>query len=71
MVTENLGSAKRLRSTAAERASMTSNTRGTMARPVLLRTTGVRSKKMRCPASAYGAGPSRGTGTGKMRRPRD
>ncbi|CAH0327425.1 hypothetical protein SRABI128_06092 [Microbacterium sp. Bi128] len=69
MVTENLGSAKRLRSTVAERASMMSNTRGTIARPALLRTTGVRSKNMRCPASAYGAGPSRGTGTGKCAAP--
>ena len=69
VVTENRGSAKRLRSTAAERASMTSNTRGTIARPVWLRTTGVRSKKMRWPASAYGAGPSRGTGTGKCAAP--
>ena len=51
-------------------ASMTSNTRGTMARPVALRSTGVRSKKMRWPASAYGRGPVTGLRHGEMRRPR-
>ncbi|MCY1231696.1 hypothetical protein D9M72_441550 [compost metagenome] len=50
MVTENCGSANSLRSTVADLASMMSKTRGTMARPTLLRTTGVRSTKRRCPA---------------------
>ena len=44
---------------------MTSNTRGTMARPTALRTTGVRSKKRRWPAWTYGGGPSCGAGTSK------
>ena len=44
---------------------MTSNTRGTMARPTALRTTGVRSKKRRWPAWTYGGGPSWGAGTSK------
>ena len=62
-MTEKRGSANSRRSTAAERASIMSNTRGTMARPTALRTTGVRSKNMRWPAWTYGAGPSCGAGT--------
>ena len=64
-MTENRGSSNSRRSTAAERASITSNTRGTTARPMALRTTGVRSKKIRWPAWTYGVGPSCGTGTSK------
>ena len=43
-VTENRGSSNSRRSTAAERASMMSKTRGTIRRPMVLRATVVRSK---------------------------
>ncbi len=43
-VTENRGSSNTLRSTVAERASITSKTLGTIRRPVVLRATAVRSK---------------------------
>jgi hypothetical protein len=57
-ITDSRASSNRLRSTAAERASITSRIRGNRARPTALRMIGVISRKTRPAASRIAGGPA-------------
>jgi hypothetical protein len=64
-VTVSRGSSNSARSTVAERASMTSSTRGKTARPAVLRRIGVMSKNSRPAASRMPGGPATGSAGGR------